>query len=152
MNNFQILRDGHIVKHLLKHEHLIQDNFDIQQNVTPTNYILRMADELFVDKTVSNSIKSSRSYSMPSLFASLKTKCLTCDKRLVVKKNIESVLYDDVLGSNKITIISKYCSHCKHTYYPGYFESFSEKVRQYYEGWESYGIFVSSIYSSFSLD
>lgn len=78
---------------------------------------------------------------MSSLLASLKTKCLTCDEKLHVERNIDSTLYVDV-G------ISKYCSNCRHMYYPGYFESFLEKIRQYYEGWESYRIFLSTIYSS----
>ncbi len=62
------------------------------------------------------------------------------------------MLYDDVLGSYKISIITKYCNHCKHTYYPGYFENWKEKERQYYAGWSSYGIFVSTICSAFSID
>ena len=152
MNSLRLLCVDRIVKHLLKHEHLILDNFNVQQD-SPANYILRMADKIFLDEKVIEKVGNhGRSYSMPSLFASLKTNCLTCEKRLIVKKNIQSMLYDEVLGSVKITIISKYCSDCKHIYYPGYFENFSDHLRQYYDGWESYGIFVSTIYSSFSID
>ena len=68
------------------------------------------------------------------------------------EKNVESTLYDDVLGSNKIAIITKYCSSCQYTYYPGYFESFSDHFRQYYDGWDSYGIFVSTNCSSLNID
>ena len=51
-----------------------------------------------------------------------------------------------------ITIITKYCNHCRLTYYPGYFESFLDKVRQYYDVWDSYKIFVSTNQTAFSRD
>ena len=69
-----------------------------------------------------------------------------------MKKSMNVILYDDVLGSSNITVLSKYCSSCKLTYYPGYFESFKEKKKIYYTEWTAYGVFISTYCSAFSVD
>ena len=107
-----LLGDPLIVKHLTQHEDLIQNNFDVPQDESPVHFILRQSNEFFINE---QKIPSQRliTYYLPTLFASTKKACIICSKELKIKKNIKSVLYDDVLGSNDITIILKYCSGCK---------------------------------------
>ena len=104
-----LLRDNEILQYLLKNDELINKSFYVPQCESPSHFILRKANELYLNGVGESSIKV-KSYFMPSLFATLKTNCLTCEKKLVIKKTIESLLYDDVLGSSKVSIISKYCS------------------------------------------
>ena len=147
----ELLRDPLMVQHLMKHEELIKTNFNVPPDETPAHFLLRQSNELFMNED--HKLTSvTMTYSIPTLITSMKTTCITCSQPLAIKKNINSLLFDDVLGTIKITIIIKHCKRCKHTYYPGFFESFSDKVRQYYVGWNNYKIFVSTNQSSFSRD
>ena len=65
---------------------------------------------------------------------------------------MNATLYDDVLGTLDICIISKYCKNCKVTIYPSYMENYGEKNRVYCTDWKRYGIFMSTASSSFSID
>ena len=97
-----LLGDPLIVKHLTQHEDLIQNNFDVPQDESPVHFILRQSNEFFINE---QKIPLQRliTYYLPTLFASTKKACIICSKELKIKKNIKSVLYDDVLGSNDIT-------------------------------------------------
>ena len=50
---------------------------------------------------------------------------------LAIKKVVPATLYDDVLGTIPVGIITKYCRLCKLTFYPGYVESYESKVHIY---------------------
>ena len=71
---------------------------------------------------------------------------------LIIKKAMQTNLYDDVLGTSQITVITKYCKCCKFTYYPGYFENYQDKSTFFYPEWRKYGIFISTHNSAFSTD
>ena len=44
-----LLRDNEILQYILKNEDLIEKNFDVQQNESPSHFILHKADELYVN-------------------------------------------------------------------------------------------------------
>ena len=153
MDDLNLLRDDKIMQYLLKNQDIVKSNYDVPSNESPSHYIIRMSNELHLNQKLENDSSSkTKCYSLPSIFASKRIFCVVCKRDLTVKKCIQCMLYDDVLGSYKIAIITKYCTHCKYTYYPGYFESWINKERHYYPDWSTYGIFVSTNYSAFSID
>ena len=48
-----------------------------------------------------------------------------------IKKAMCVKLFDDVLGTLPVCLITKYCSSCKLTYYPGYAENYEAKQLMY---------------------
>ena len=46
-----------------------------------------------------------------------------CEK-LSIKKYLKVALYDDVMGTMNVAVLTKFCNSSKVTYYPGFFENY----------------------------
>ena len=147
--NKLLLKDVNVLKYLIKNEQLILQHFFVPEGESPSHFLLRKANEVSNEITIES---CKMSYSLPSLYVTSNANCVICKYTLEMKKSMNVILYDDVLGSSNITVLSKYCSSCKLTYYPGYFESFKEKKKIYYTEWTAYGVFISTYCSAFSID
>ena len=146
MNNLSVLKDGDAVQWLLGHEKVMINHYIAPEGVSPSKYILRLQSK------ISEYISEPMTYSLPSLYISSKTECCVCCMKLKVKKCVNATLFDDVLGSKMVSVITKFCTSCKLTYYPGYFEHYENRIRSYYPGWKDYPIFQSTHLTIFSID
>ena len=147
----EILDDPKVVQFLLKNENLITKHYNVPAAESPSHFLIKLVNNRFTsDGAVKGNIP--RCYYLPSLYSTKLVCCTNCSSDLVVKKVTEATLYDDVLGSFTVDIITKFCKLCKFTYYPGFFEHYEEKSRWYYPEWDTYKIFVSTNNTIFSTD
>lgn len=140
-----ILQDNLVMGYLLKQEHLIVKYFNIPLNTSPKCFIMELANASATDFEYPQ-------YHVSPINANLMTVCTLCNSTLRIKKTVDTLFFDDVLGTQNLCIISKYCSNCKVTVYPTYQENYQEKKRLYMEDWRRYGLFMSTAHTSFSLD
>ena len=54
--------------------------------------------------------------------------CLFCCKTVSVKKALHVLLYEGVLGTREVAVLTRYCASCKTTYYPGFPENYTTKI------------------------
>ena len=139
------LQDSNVLIYLKKHEDVIRDYFSVPVGMSPVGYVVALANQ-------SDENCSSSQYALSPMYCTTVSKCSFCDKKIAVKKTIKVSLYDDVLGTGDIAVLSKYCTSCKVTYYPGFSENYATKKRIYEDNWEKYGVFMSTYSSAFSLD
>ena len=145
-----VLQDSSVVKYLLQHEDVVTENFSVPTGESPSEYIVQLSNH----HTGSGSgfIDDEFIYRKSPLYSTILHQCMVCNNKLKVKKAMRARLYDDVLGTLPICLITKYCSSCKLTYYPGYAENYEAKQLMYEKNWRAYGIFVSNHKSCFSID
>ena len=141
-----VLQDNIVLKYLLKHESIIQEYFSVPAGVSPNNHVLSLANN------AKDELSTTSEYTLFPLYCTTISTCSYCHEKLSIKKALNASLYDDVLGTKKIAILTKYCTQCKVTYYPGFSENYLTKKRIFEEFWEKYGIFTSTFSSAFSLD
>ena len=141
-----LVEDEEFVNYLLKNEDIIRKCFKVPEDKSPSTFLVSLAYESNTKSLMS------KEYSSASLYATKKTCCSFCAKKLKVKKKLNVNVYDDIFGTTSIIILSKYCKSCKLTYYPGYAEDYNAKIRYFDDNWNSYGIFVSTFCTAFSND
>lgn len=141
----EVLQDNQVVTYLLKHEKLIVDYFNVPFNCSPKTFIIELANETAAKPEYPQ-------YHVSPIYTNLMATCKTCNMSLKIKKAMNASLYDDVLGTLDICILSKYCNECKVTYFPTYEENYLEKKRIYMEDWRRYGIFMCTGHTSYSID
>ena len=124
---------------------MIREYLNVPEGQSPSCHAVQLANQ-------SDEMSSSSEYALSPIYCSTASKCLFCDRILNVKKTLKVSLYDDVLGTRPIAVLSKYCKSCKLTYYPGFSENYTTKKRIYENDWEKYGVFMSTYSSAFSLD
>ena len=105
---------------MLKHEKLINEYFHVHSDCSPKSYIIGLANE-------STAKPKYPQYHVSPIYTNLMAACRTCNMSLKIKKVMNASLYDDVLGTLDICILSKYCNECKITYFPTYLENYLEK-------------------------
>ena len=130
-----ILKNNLVLKYILKHEDLIHELFDVPSESTPMSYVIALANQAKEE--------SATSYSLSPIYCTTTTVCSFCSVKLVLKKALNTLLYDEGLGTRKISVLCKYCKSCKLTYYPGFSESYQTQTRIFEDDWEKYDIFVS---------
>ena len=158
--NRDILTDCSVLEYIQKNIHLVDAHFDVPDGVSPTRYIIELSNEALLAQLGKLNIGKEKelTYRLPTIYTYPGGSCIKCTSALKTKRHIESVLYDDVHGSNFITIISKYCKNCKLTYYPGLIESYADQnnceeiFHEYTNDWSTYPIFISTTKTSFSMD
>ena len=143
MNNLAILNDTEVISWLLKHEDVIVQHFNIPTEMSPSMHLLSLQ--------MYNAKNPSMTFSLPSIYASQEFNCHGCTTPLKIKKLIKSTFFDDILGTNEISVITRHCKKCKVTYYPGYYETHIESTRVYYSGWDQYPEFQSTHQTMMSM-
>ena len=123
-----VLEDNIVVKYLLKHESIISKYFNVPDDLDPKTYLLNLAN--FANGNRYNS-SSEYEYRISPIHCSFLNACSLCHGSLVAKRAINASLYDDVLGTLQVAIISKYCKSCKLTFYPGYVENYEARSHIY---------------------
>ena len=116
----EILQDTQVVTYLMKHEKLINEYFHVPSDCSPKSFIIGLANE-------SAAKPKYPQYHVSPIYTNLMAACRTCNMSLKIKKVMNASLYDDVLGTLDICILSKYCNECKITYFPTYLENYLEK-------------------------
>ena len=127
LDELDLLKDIKMLDYLLKNVSLVSTHFNIPKGETPRQFLLRISNALSDVIATDVESKKERVYTTKPIFASREVNCPFCKSMLDVKKHLNVNLYDDVLGSSIITLLTKCCNSCKLTYYPGFFESFKEK-------------------------
>ena len=143
-----------MLNYMLKNENVLLKHYTMPEGETPRKFLLKVSnrsndqvkgDEWFI-KNSSNLYKTNMFYVTKML------KCMFCHNLLEIKRHIDLKLHDDVLGSSTVTLFTKFCRSCILTYYPGYCENYKEQKRYFYPCWKTYGIFVSTHCTAFSID
>ena len=145
-----VLQDSSVVKYLLQHENIVTENFTVPTGESPCDYIIHLCN--YHTGRGNGLIDEKFTYSKSPIYSTFLNECMICNSTLKIKKAMRAKLYDDVLGTLPVCLITKYCSSCKLTYYPGFAESYETKQLIYEKNWRTYGIFVSNHKSCFSID
>lgn len=149
-----IVIDESVIKFLLNNEQLIMNCFSVPKDMTPKAFFLQISNEEIMGNIDSNqSYAKMSNYKQQPLYVTKIKDCLSCNSmKLKVKKCIAMKLFDDFFGTSNIFVLTKYCSSCKITYYPGFGENYEMKVRYYEQDWKNYKIFISTHNTAFSID
>ena len=110
LEELDLLTDTKILNYLLKNIDLTCTHFKIPEEEAPRQFLLRMSNALCdVNSTFDGSNKD-RIYALKPIYVSRELNCTMCNAQLDVKKHLNANLYDDVLASSTITILTKYCN------------------------------------------
>ena len=142
-----LLKDTAVINFLKKNEAVIKDYFHVPDDVSPQTYILNLSNE--VGKSTTCALNK---YTISPVYATTKQACVFCRSKLVYEKTLHVAFYDDVLGTQKAAVLTRYCGPCKITYYPAFSEDYSTKIRVFDDNWEKCGIFLSTYRTACSLD
>ena len=142
-----LMKDEVAVDYLMKNPELIKVIFNVAADECPRKFLMKEV----------NSFKPKESrygidYRIFPLALSNRNFCDACSGVLKVKKCIDTILFDDVAGTVKIKILTKFCRACKTTVYPGFSDNQLTQTRKYDDDWEKYKIFVSTHSTAFSTD
>ena len=132
-NNRYALLDPTVINYLLCHQKLIADHFIIPDGDLPERHILRLSNKAIEAPAAAS---SRMCYSLPTIYVTSSTNCSICQRDLKIKNHQNLNLYDDVLGTIVLTVLTKYCSQCKLTYY-----NYKEKQRIFHEELTAHGVF-----------
>ena len=109
-----ILQDSSVVKFLLQHKNVVTENFTVPTGESPLQYIIQLCN---YHTGSGNGLTDEKfSYSKSPLYSTTLDKCMVCNNKLKIKKAMRAKLFDDVLGTLPVCLITKYCSSCKLTY------------------------------------
>ena len=125
-----LLKDQSVLNYMLKNDSLLLDHYTILEGETPRKFLINASNrsydefngEEYFAKKLCNNIYKTKSYYVTKML-----NCMFCDNLLDMKRHLNLQLYDDVLGSSKVTLLAKFCKICKLTYYPGYCENYKEQ-------------------------
>ena len=120
-----VLQDSSVVKYLLQHENIVTENFTVPTGESPCDYIIHLCN--YHTGRGNGLIDEKFTYSKSPIYSTFLNECMICNRTLKIKKAMRAKLYDDVLGTLPVCLITKYCSSCKLTYYPGFAESYETK-------------------------
>ena len=123
-----VLQDSSVVKYLLQHENVITENFTVPTGESPSEYIIQLSNHH--TGCGSGFIDEKFVYSKSPMYSTFLNECMLCNNKLKIKKAMRAKLYDDVLGTLPVCLITKYCSYCKLTHYPGYAENYDTKQHE----------------------
>ena len=146
-----LLQDTTVVTFSIKNEAVIKEYFDVPYGESPRVHILKLSNNIRISGTSSGFSTLSR-YRASSVYCSTTQACTFCQEKLFMKKIVQVSIYDDILGSRKAAVLTRYCRSCKVTYYPGFSENYVTKVRVFDDAIDKYGIFMSTYSTAFSLD
>ena len=146
--NQQILKDDAAVKYLLRHDEMILEHFDVPNGESPGKHILRLSNENIDSKSAVDKL----CYKIQTLYVTKIVNCSICKCFLKLKNHHRMDLYDDVFGTITITVLTKYCTQCKVTYYPGFIDNYKDKQKLFDENFAGYGVFFATKQSAFSID
>ena len=142
-----LLQDQDILTFIRRNEEIITNHFDVPLATNPNHFILQLSNEAEEKKS-----QLYDSYKIPRVFASTAKECQFCAKKRSIKKYLKVALYDDVMGTMNVAVLTKFCSSCKVTCYPGFSENYGSKVRIFDENWRSSIIFLATYRTAFAVD
>ena len=155
MDFYEILmEDEDAIHYLMKKPEIIKFVFQVEDEC-PRTFLIRESNS-FVSNEPSRHGRHGNNnkyrYSSFPLALTNRKNCDSCTSALKIKKCVDAKLFDDIFGTTQIKVLTKYCSNCKITAYPGFSENHITKMRIYDDDWDKYNIFVSTHCTSFSTD
>jgi hypothetical protein len=136
-----LLQDTAVVTFLIKNEAVIKEYFDVPDGESPRVHLLKLSNNIRISGT-SSGFSTLLRYTASPVYCSTTQACSFCQEKLFMKKIVQVTIYDDILGSRKAAVLTRYCRSCKVTYYPGFSENYVTKVRIFDDAIDKYGIFM----------
>ena len=107
----ELLTDDGILLYLLKNEDIIKICFNVPVDVSLSKFLINLSNKAFKNQGE----KKVGTYKIFSLYATKKKYCSLCNNKLTMKKKLNMTLYDDIMGTQSIVVLTKYCKKCKLT-------------------------------------
>ena len=112
-----LLVDECVIKYLLRNEELIGECFDLPNDESPSEFLIKLSnEECLLEMEKGAPLKKNmkyKQYEQHSLYTSILRSCSFCNATLNVKKSIKMFLYDDVFGTTKIIVLTKFCKQAR---------------------------------------